>query len=210
MYFCHKCHHDNTPDNINEITSDEAWEKIYSDTKKYPNLKGNKQIFDKIDALYPKKSNQFNKGYFIFLYNLLKNNQLRDEDMYKAKQYLELYDKFFNRLPAEHKNLTQVKTLPDLYDIIEPFENKDGEEVSQSKTQELKIIRTPEIDRIIETAKWKVLTPKTERASCLVGKGTQWCTAADKANNRFNFYNERGRLYVLINKEDESKYQIHF
>jgi hypothetical protein len=55
---------------ISEITSDEAWEKIYSNIKNFPYLKGNKQIFDKIDTLYPKRGNQFNKGYFGFLYNL--------------------------------------------------------------------------------------------------------------------------------------------
>jgi hypothetical protein len=199
---------DNTLENINEITSDEAWEKIYSDTNKFPYLKGNKQIFDRVDALYPKKNNQFNKGYFSFLYNLIKNNELKDEDSYKAKQYLALFNMNFGRLPKEKRNILQFKNLPDLYDAVAEFEN-GGDEL-QSKTQELKSIREKEIDRVYEDSQWKVLTPKTERASCLIGKGTQWCTAADKSDNRFDSYNRRGKLYVLINKDDDSKYQIHF
>jgi hypothetical protein len=193
---------------ISEITSDEAWEKIYSNTKDFPYLKGNKQIFDKIDVLYPKKGNQFNKGYFGFLYNLLKNNELKDEDFYKAKQYLELFDRNFGKLPKEKRNITQFKNLPDLYDAISGFERNTDE--PESKSQELKIVREKEIERVYEDHQWKVLIPKTERASCLVGKGTQWCTAADRANNMFDRYNKTGSLYVLINKQDDSKYQIHF
>lgn len=197
-----------TPDNINEITSDEAWEKIYSDTSKFPYLKGNKQIFDMVDAIYPKRGNQFNKGYFNFLYNLIKNDELKDEDSYKAKQYLALFDMNSGKLPKEKRNITQFKNLPDLYDAVSGFER--GSDEPQNKTQELKAIREKEIDRIYEDSQWKVVSPKTERASCLVGKGTQWCTSADKSNNMFDSYNNRGKLYILISKEDDSKYQIHF
>jgi hypothetical protein len=193
---------------INEITSDEAWEKVYSNTKNFPYLKGNKEIFDKLDNLYPKKGNQFNKGYFGFLYNLLKTNELKDEDFYKAKQYLELFDRNFGKLPKDKRNITQFKNLPDLFDAISGFEKTEGE--PESKTQELKAIKEKEIERVYEDSQWKVLVPKTERASCLIGKGTQWCTAADRSNNMFDNYNKRGKLYVLINKDDDSKYQIHF
>ena len=193
---------------INEITSDEAWEKVYSDTKKFPELKGNKQIFDKLDNLYPKKGNQFNKGYFGFLYNLIRTKQLKDEDFYKAKQYLELFDRNFGKLPKEKRNITQFKNLADLFDAVSGFERTEDE--PQSKTQELKAIKEKEIDRVYEDSNWKVLIPKTERASCMIGKGTQWCTAADRSNNMFDSYNNRGKLYVIINKDDDSKYQIHF
>jgi hypothetical protein len=192
---------------INEITSDKAWETFYSDIKKFPLFNGNKEMFDKLDALYPKRNEQFNKGYFEFLYNLLKTNQLKDEDFYKAKQYLELFNKNISKIPADKRNVQQYKTLPDLYDIISDFEGTENE---LSKTQQLKNVREKEIERVYEDGEWRVLVPKTEQASCLVGKGTQWCTAADKSDNRFNLYNNQGKLYVVINKGDDSKYQLHF
>ena len=192
---------------INEITSDKAWETFYSDIKKFPLFNGNKEMFDKLDALYPKRNEQFNKGYFEFLYNLLKTNQLKDEDFYKAKQYLELFNKNISKIPADKRNVQQYKTLPDLYDIISDFEGTENE---LSKTQQLKNVREKEIERVYEDGEWRVLVPKTEQASCLVGKGTQWCTAADKSDNRFNLYNNQGNLYVVINKGDDSKYQLHF
>ena len=145
---------------INEITSDKAWETFYSDIKKFPLFNGNKEMFDKLDALYPTRNGQFNKGYFEFLYNLLKNNQLKDEDFYKAKQYLELFNKNISKIPADKRNLQQYKTLPDLYDIISDFE---GTEDELSKRQQLKNVREKEIERVYEDDEWKVLIPKQNK-----------------------------------------------
>jgi hypothetical protein len=63
---------------------------------------------------------------------------------------------------------------------------------------------------VYSDGEWSVYVPLTERASCLIGKGTQWCTAADVSDNMFDYYNKQGKLYVLINKDDNSKYQLHF
>jgi len=53
-----------------------------------------------------------------------------------------------------------------------------------------------------------VIYPKTRAASCLYGKGTQWCTAAKK-NSSFSYYNSQGKLYIIINKRNGRKYQFH-
>jgi hypothetical protein len=34
-----------------EITSDDAWDKFYSDAKKFPKLNGDKSLFDEIESL---------------------------------------------------------------------------------------------------------------------------------------------------------------
>jgi hypothetical protein len=46
-----------------EITSDDAWDKFYSDVKKFPKLNGDKSLFNEIESLYPNKGNQHNRGY---------------------------------------------------------------------------------------------------------------------------------------------------
>jgi hypothetical protein len=178
-----------------EITSGEAWGKFYSDANKFPKLNGDESLFNEIESLYPNKGNQHNRGYFMWIYGLL-NKGLKTEDFYKVKEYLALFDKFINK----------YKSLDDLYDVIKDFKQGD----STSKTDELKRIRNEEIDLVYTGDDWKVYVPKTERASCLIGKGTEWCTAADKSNNMFNNYNNQGKLYVLISQGDNSKYQIHF
>ena len=87
---------------INEISSDDAWNTIYSDVNKFPLLKGDKVLFDKLESLYPRKTNQHNKGYFLWIYKLLKNG-LKDEDFYKVKEYLELFSKYINVIPQRHE-----------------------------------------------------------------------------------------------------------
>ena len=188
-----------------EITSDDAWDKFYSDAKKFPKLNGDKSLFDEIESLYPNKGNQHNRGYFMWIYGLL-NKGLKTEDFYKVKEYLALFDKFINKIPKENRDINKYKSLGDLYDVIKDF--KEGD--STSKTDELKRIRNEEIDLVYPGDEWKVYIPKTKRASCLIGKGTEWCTAADKSNNMFDHYNNQGKLYVLISQGDNSKYQIHF
>lgn len=189
-----------------EITSDDAWDKFYSDAGKFPKLNGDKSLFDEIESLYPRKNNQHNKGYFMWIYNLYKDGKLKREDFYKARDYLKLFEKFINKIPNDKRDINKYKSLNDLYDVIKDF--KEGD--STSKTDELKRIRNEEIDLVYPGDEWKVYVPKTERASCLIGKGTEWCTAADKSNNMFDHYNNQGKLYVLISQDDNSKYQIHF
>lgn len=207
-YICHKCGHNNQPKILSEITSEDAWTNFYSDKKNYPLLNGDENLFNELNNLYPKKNNQFNKSFFNWLYSLKKNNELRNEDYYKAENYLKLFVTFFNRIPKDKRDINSYKTLPDLYDVVEPFEN--NEDITTSKSQELKTIKNNEVNKVFENEKWKVLIPKTKRASCLIGKGTQWCTAADQSRNYFDDYNKEGSLYIIINKEDDSKYQVHF
>ena len=194
---------------LTEITVKDAWEKFYSDKTKFPLLNGDVNLFNALNELIPTNGDNFNKGAFTWLYNLRKAGQLKDEDFYKAKDYLQLFNKFINRIPKENRDLMKLKSLGDLYSLISDFTG-DNENQSTSKTQELKDIKKNEVKKVYEDNNWLVMVPLTERASCLIGKGTQWCTAADKSNNMFDSYNKNGHLYVLVDKYEDNKYQIHF
>ena len=194
---------------ISEITVTDAWSKFYSDVNKFPLLKGDVNLFNELNDLYPRRGENFNKGYFTWLYNLVKTNQLKTEDFYKVKEYLRLFDKFINKIPNESRDINKFKNLNDLYDVVKEF--KGGEdEISTSKTSEIKDIKKNEVEKVFEDSEWLIMIPKTERASCLIGKGTQWCTAADQSNNMFDHYNQDGPLYVMVDKYNETKYQLHF
>ena len=55
--------------------------------------------------------------------------------------------------------------------------------------------------------------PKTQAAACYLGQGTRWCTAATKAYNVFDDYNENGPLLVIIPAKPNhpgQKWQFHF
>ena len=194
---------------ITEITVNDAWAKFYSNIEKFPALKGDESLFHKLNNLYPRRGDNFNKGYFTWLYNLIRTNQLKEEDFYKAKEYLRLFDKFINKIPVESRDINKFKNLNDLYDVVREFE--EGEDtMATSKTSEIKQIKQNEIDKVYEDNEWLIMIPKTKRASCLIGKGTQWCTAADQSNNMFDSHNSQGPLYVMVDKYNDEKYQLHF
>jgi hypothetical protein len=194
---------------ITEITVNDAWAKFYSNVEKFPALKGDESLFNKLNDLYPRRGDNFNKGYFTWLYNLIRTNKLKEEDFYKAKEYLNLFDKFINRIPVELRDINKFKNLNDLYDVVQEFEG--GEEtMATSNKDEIRQIKQNEIDKVYEDNEWLIMIPKTERASCLIGKGTKWCTAAEESNNMFDSHNSQGPLYVMIDKYNDEKYQLHF
>lgn len=67
------------------------------------------------------------------------------------------------------------------------------------------------IDVVYEDDEWFVLIPKSMEASIYWGSRTNWCTATKTIeNNRFEDYNDSGKLYININKQTGEKYQFHF
>ena len=132
------------------------------------------------------------------------------EDLYKVKDYLEIYNKIKHNLSPEQANINNYKTYKDLYNIVEPYvENKDVD-LELSKTQQQLEIKK-EAEKIYEDNKWLIVWPKTEKASCLYGKGSQWCTAADRSKNMFNSYNSHGSFNYVINKQNQKeKYAFFF
>jgi len=81
--------------------------------------------------------------------------------------------------------------------------------LQDSKRSKVRQIKQQEAEKLYEDNAFIVIYPKTEAASCLYGKGTQWCTAAKK-DNRFDTFNSQGKLYIVIDKIDHRKYQFHF
>lgn len=182
---------------ILEITSKDAYEKFYKDI--------DPQIYTALvtaDPTYSQEKDIMGK-YSKWILNLWKRKAVKEEDIYKFREYLSVFDKYKNRM--EKKDINQYKSLPDLAVAIEPFENS-GE--PESKSAEIRNIKK-EAKKVYEDSDWVVIVPETEEASCYYGKGTKWCTAAEH-NNYFNNYSRQGPLYININKHSGRKYQFHF
>jgi hypothetical protein len=191
---------------LSEITSKEAFDKFYSDTTKFPALKGNEELFNKINNTIPVESDQFNRGYFEWLYRLYAKGNLPLNKIEKVKDYLRLFKTYINVIPQEYRDINKLKSLNDLYDVVKEFEGKE-DIIPVSKTQQIKKIKE-EVDKVYDDGDWIVLVPTTERAACIVGKGTRWCTSADE-NNHFEDYYNKGNLYIIIDKNNNKKYQLH-
>ena len=164
-----------------------------------------RDTFDRIVSADPTSGTDKMGRYGKWLLGLYKGGRLKEEDLYKAKQYLSLFDKFKGRL--ERKDIGQYGSLPALYDAVRPFESGN---ISANNSEEERRIKANGAKRVYESPEWLVVVPLTREAACLYGKGTQWCTAATKSDNYFDYYNDQGPLYININRRDGSKYQIHF
>lgn len=152
----------------------------------------------------PDKMGKFGK----WLLSLYIGGRLKLEDLYKAKEYLTYFVKYNNRV--EVKDINKYKSLVDLYNVVKVF--MDNPEMSTSHSDEIRKIKEG-AEKVYEDNEWLIVVPHTMEASCYYGKGTQWCTAADKSNNMFDYYNDQGNLYININKvsgDISDKYQFHF
>ena len=192
---------------INEATADEI------KTKYYPDI--TQEIFNDIvntDKITSNLENGKIGNYAKWLLNLYKKNNLKLEDLYKAEEYLPVFDKLSKANKLEIKDINKYKSLADLYNVIADYVGNDK---TISKQDEIRKEKSG-IKKIYEDNRFLVIQPLTEEAACYYGKGTQWCTASTNGNNMFNYYNSKGPLYIIMDKTkrnkvgDYEKYQIHF
>jgi len=159
--------------------------------------------------------------YSKWLLNLYLKGNLPLEDLYKAEEYLEIFNTRRAKVPVEKKDINKYKSLSDLYSVLEELGLYDTETRSERKRAIKQSLKDVEI--VYEDDSWAILVPKTEEASIHIGQGTQWCTAARGNDNYFNHYDSKGTLYVIVHKyssdegiedwikdtyDDESKYQV--
>jgi hypothetical protein len=142
--------------------------------------------------------------YCKWLLNLYSSNNLKLEDLYKVPDYLQLFDKqsVRNKLPLEKRNINNFKSLGELAEVISEFKPEDI--MSKKEIKEDNLVK--------EFKNYKLYIPKDFKDSCILGKGTEWCTATEKTDKWFKIYHRPGReLLIFISKKNPKiKYQFHF
>lgn len=171
-----------------KATADEVYQKYYSDV--------DRNLFDAVLKADPTTKNGYTGKYAKWLLNLARHGKWKAGDVPETRTTLERFMRTWKNL--EKKDIQQYDSVGELYDAV-----------MQSEPQKTRKETKAEADKVYEDSDWTVIVPKTEEAAKLYGKGTKWCTAAEK-NNMFGYYNEDGPLYILISKKDGSKFQIHF
>lgn len=166
-----------------------------------------------------------NKSYVVWLIVKLFANSERTlfyEDLYKATRYLTIYHKIKHKIDNDRdKNIFNIDSLPELYNIIEPFETNIETTLSQSQRQnptllpeEIKSKLSSEI--VYEDEEWQIIIPLSQESSCVLGEGTQWCTAHE-GGSLYSSYANNGPLYIFrmkrINPDSTTSYipifQLH-
>lgn len=181
--------------------------------KYYPDI--NQEMFDKIvgsDKLTSNIKNGKVGKYAKWLLRLYLEKKLKFNDLSRAEQYIEVYDKLLKSNKLKNKDINNYKTLDDIYDVIEEYIDNEKPISNNDKIKKVK----DNSKVIMDDGKYLVIEPLTKEASCLYGKGSRWCTSGDDEFNKFGEYNADGSLYIIIDKSkrnelgDVAKYQIHF
>ena len=147
-----------------------------------------------------------------WLIRLALGGSLPAEDLPKARETLEAFLAYKRRLPAEQRDLGRFDSLGDVWACVGhlaaadmPTSGKDEERREREVVMaDSEIVIAPDDPAF---AGWTVAIPTTERAAKWWGRGTRWCTAAEK-NNMFAPYAASGPLVVFI-RPDGEKFQFH-
>jgi hypothetical protein len=105
------------------------------------------------------------------------------------------------RIIKNPKDINTFKTIRDLLDFTDMLD------VQQSKSQELKMIKSEGAEVVHNDDDCFIVIPKTYEAAKLYGANTRWCTTQQQY---FDDYSKDGYLFVVITKENNEKYQFHF
>jgi hypothetical protein len=118
-----------------------------------------------------------------------------------------VFNKNKQKIAAKHGNaatdIFKYKSLSDIQNIILSLDQEQSRDFYQAEENEY--------DIIFENEKWKVIFPKTKKASIYFGHGTSWCTAYKAATgglqNQFIYYSSANIfLSYFINKETNTPY----
>lgn len=127
------------------------------------------------------------------------------EDLYRMQPLLKLFDKVKNRL--QNRDINSYKSLNDLKSALEPYQESISTKHVDPAKDKLHF-ESGEMTRLIKTPTFEVIVPHTQTTSCLLGKGTDWCTAADDAHNMWRHYAKEGNLYVIRAGDKRFQMQI--
>jgi len=116
---------------------------------------------------------------------------------YPMKENLEQFYGLLKVLPPELRAINRFKTPIDLLSFMQleaPAYEKQAEEALVAKESSV----------FYEDDEWLAIIPKSHKASCHFGKGTEWCTATPRSSNYFNQYTNHGTLLMCMNKADKA------
>ncbi len=191
-------------------------------------LKDKDQTVQSVLQYIENKDPTVHNSYVEWLTRLYINDKIRLEDI--NTDLLRVYDaaKKQKRVPREYSDIGKIKSAADFVSILEKLDLEKillqiGDNALYLRMNNY--FRFKEIDRsddqldkgdykiLLDNSVVRIITPFDERAAIYFGQDARWCTARDDEDNRFNYYNSKGKLYILIPKQPKymgEKYQLHF
>lgn len=161
------------------------------------------------DPTYDEVGHPQKKGKYVqWLLNAYNKEIITSESLNECTFLLDVFNRYRSLL-AE-KDIMRYDTLQKLRDVLEPYLDDPYADVHEtSKAVRIRKIKEG-AEKVYEDEEWAVFVPHTWEASRYYGKGTRWCTAYDSSDSFFNQYNNKGPLYININRQTKKKWQFHF
>ena len=149
----------------------------------------------------PKKMGNYSK----WLLSLFMKHNLKLEDLYKATEYLTLFNKNKNLINKDNLNsdINKYKNLPQLFDVVKKYRTaykpnvESVEDENELLTNDF-FVQNGEAFRK-DLGNWIVVIPKSLDASKFYGCTSEWCTLMP---TNFEGYSKRGDLHIFINKQE--------
>jgi len=125
-------------------------------------------------------------------------------------------EKFFKMreagiLPADKSQLSSFISAEQLFRFIDDHESIYQNYINNKKSKVDKAKALEGTELVFEDEKWKVFIPHNKEASCVLGSGTDWCTAKAGQNYYEEYHKPYDPLFIIISKTDpKEKYQFHY
>jgi Domain of unknown function (DUF4116) len=147
----------------------------------------------------------------------IKDEQFKLEDLGRVHAALEAFERFKRKLPVEQRELSRLIHFRDLEALVDPFVKaeertrltRDLSTATGRELRRLEELKARDESIVIQEGKGlpTIAVPMTEFASKWWGRGTKWCTAAEK-DNRFAQYHTKAPLVIIL-CSDGAKFQAH-
>jgi tetratricopeptide (TPR) repeat protein len=147
----------------------------------------------------------------------IKDAGFKLEDLGRVHAALIAFKRFKPKLPREQRELSRLKSLQTLEALVDPFVKseerarltRDLSSATGREKRRLEELKARDESIIIQEGEGlpTIAVPMTEFASCWWGRGTKWCTAAEK-DNAFNHYHKSAPLIVIV-CPDGGKFQAY-
>ena len=157
-------------------------------------------VLAQAEAMDPTK----NKQYVLWLVKQLVKKQFRLEDATRVTELLKNFISVKNRLPLDQRDIGRFDFYK-LDDLIDKTMNVELEKDTATSNATFPVV--PDSKVLYNGPLGQLSIPETKEASCELGRGTKWCTAAEK-NNMFSDYSTDGPLYVWRDKNGENTNSI--
>jgi hypothetical protein len=157
-------------------------------------------VLEQVENVDPTRNKQF----VLWLVKQLVKRQFRLEDAPRVTELLNNFIAVKPRLPVEQRDIGRF----DFYKLDDLIDKTLSTDMEQGR-DDTGLAATPDTKVLYNGPLGQLAIPLTREASGALGKKTSWCTARDDDRNMFSTYNDKGPLYVWIDK-DGKRYQFHF